>query len=661
MLFSTVAVASFAVGAFASYDGNLNFASPSFNHPSMGIDLPKVVKRHAGLEKRQANSTWDPAALNFTHGIASGDPYADSVILWTRISPQFENDRSNVTVEGTVALYSHETERYIRASTRPVCVDWQVSTDKDLNGAAVASGRAYTTSDIDYTVKVEAGGLSPFTTYYYQFTVCGSSNKSPIGRTKTAPNENDDTTQIGLAVFSCSNYPSGYFNAYGNAARRDEVDYFVHLGDYIYETSTGVLGRDARATNPPRTIYSLFDYRTRIAQYRTDLDLRLSHQNFAWVTTWDDHEVANNAWRDSSSALNNTEDSFNRAGGVSVEQRKMNAVRAYFEWMPIRQVNLDNNLRIWRNFRLGKLLDLTILDTRNYDRSITDLNWNENYLPDIYNDAGRTLMGSDQENWFYRTLRESKERGATWRVIGNQIVFSRINVTSWFGSIDLPFNYDQWDGYQSNRNRTYQVLYGDDIGNNIMLAGDSHANWVSDLVQLDSQSAPNAALNGQDGLPAYNQATGEGSIGVEFAVTAVSSSGFGGSVASANQQADELTRDNAELMWNEGYFRGYLKLTLTPEEARAEYYGAPTVRLRNAWDIPLGNFTTVSGSNRLARPIGGGSVTTGSLKDGVNPGVVTGVNSTLALNTETGEWAIPPANLIAGGNFISYARANTTA
>ncbi|TKX23601.1 putative PhoD-like phosphatase-2 [Elsinoe australis] len=660
MLFTFVAAASLAVGVAADYHGNLNYRSPSFNHPSMGLDLPKITKRHA-LEKRQANSTWDPAALNFTHGVASGDPYPDSVVLWTRISPQLENDRSNVTVEGTVPLFSHETERYIRASTRPICVDWRVSTNRNFTGPVVSSGRAYTTSDIDYTVKVEAEGLSPYTVYYYQFNVCGSSKRSPVGRTKTSPDEDDDTTNLALAVFSCSNYPSGYFNAYGNAARRDEVDYFVHLGDYIYETSSGVLGRDARATNPPKTIFSLFDYRTRIAQYRTDQDLLLSHQNFAWVTTWDDHEVANNVYRDGSSAVNNTEDSFLRSGRVSVDQRKMNAVRAYFEWMPIRQVNLDNNLRIWRNFRMGKLFDLIVLDTRNYDRSITDLNWNEDYLPKISNDAGRSMMGSEQENWFYRTLRESKQRGASWRVIGNQVVFSRVNVTSWFGTFENPFNNDQWDGYVSNRNRTFETLYSNDIGNNIMLAGDSHANWVSDLVQLDAQSAPDAALNGQDGIPAYNQATGEGSIGVEFAVTAVSSSGFGGSVASANQQASELVRDNAELMWNEGYFRGYLKLSLSTEEARAEYYGPPTVRLRTAWDLPLGNFTTASGSNHLTRPIGGGQVNAGALKDGVNPGQVNSINGTLALNTETGEWAIPPADLIAGGNFISYARANTTA
>jgi alkaline phosphatase D len=588
-----------------------------------------------------------------------GDPYPDSVILWTRISPQVENDRTNVTVAGTVPLYSHETERYIRASTSPICVEYRVSTAKNITGGVVSHGRAYTTSDIDYTVKVEAKGLSPFTVYYYQFNVCDSTKRSPIGRTKTSPDENDDTTELGLAVFSCSNYPSGYFNAYGNAARRDEVDYFVHLGDYIYETSSGVLGRDARATNPPRTIFTLYDYRARIAQYRTDSDLSLAHQNFAWVTTWDDHEVSNNGYRDGSSAVNNTESSFIRNGGVSVDQRKMNAVRAYFEWMPLRQVDLDDNLRIWRNFRMGKLFDLIVLDTRNYDRSITDLNWNTDYVTTIRNDAGRTLMGSKQENWFYRTLSESKERGASWRVIGNQIVFSRVNVSSWFGSETEPYNVDQWDGYQSNRNRTYQHLYGNKIDNTIMLAGDSHANWVSDLLWIDPESAPFASINNDVQIPPYNQATGEGAIGVEFAVTAVSSSGFSGNVAATNAQAQKLVRDNSELMWNEGYFRGYLALYLNAEEARAEYYGTPTVRSRNSYDIPLANFTVKAGANHLTRPIAGGKVASGYLKNADVPGQVTGVNSTTALDTVTGQWGPVPGALLAGGNYITYPKSGS--
>jgi alkaline phosphatase D len=177
----------------------------------------------------------------------------------------------------------------------------------------------------------------------------------------------------------------------------------------------------------------------------------------------------------SNSGMNNTEASFIKLG-LSVDQRKMNAVRAYFEYQPIRQVAMDDNLRIWRNFKLGKLVDLVMLDTRNYDRSITTLGnggYNEKYIYDISNDAGRSLMGSRQENWFYSTLIESKNRGAVWRILGSQIVFSRINQTSNYGSNLIPYNGDQWDGYMANRNRTYQTLYDFEIGNNIFIAGDS--------------------------------------------------------------------------------------------------------------------------------------------------------------------------------------------
>lgn len=217
----------------------------------------------------------------------------------------------------------------------------------------------------------------------------------------------------------------GYFNAYGNPARKDSVDYVVHLGDYIYEyAGNGDYGDGrpiGRNTNPPRIIYTLYDYRARHANYRTDQDLLLSTSQYAWIPVWDDHEVADNTYRDGSSFLSNNEASFVADGGVSVDQRKMSAVRAYFEWMPIRQVEMDDNLRIWRSFSIGTLLDLIMLDTRQYDRSITDLYTNTAYIAKIANDAGRSLMGSRQENWFYNKLGDSHDRGATWRVIGSQI------------------------------------------------------------------------------------------------------------------------------------------------------------------------------------------------------------------------------------------------
>lgn len=287
--------------------------------------------------------------------------------------------------------------------------------------------------------------------YWYQFNVCGSDNKSPLGRTKTTPEEDDDVTEIGLAVYSCSNFPFGFFNAYGNAARKDSVDYVIHLGDYIYEYKNGDYGYGqsiGRVPLPDKEIFSLYDYRKRLATYRTDLDLLASHQTFPWVPVWDDHEVADNTYRDGSSELNNTEDSFIKDGGVSVDQRKMNAVRAYFEWMPIRQVEMDDNLRIWRSFKLGNLADLIMLDTRQYDRSITDLYWNTDYVHSIADDAGRSLMGSRQENWFYNQLSSSSKRGATWRIIGSQIVFSRVNQSIAFGD-ESPLNNDAWDGVSS--------------------------------------------------------------------------------------------------------------------------------------------------------------------------------------------------------------------
>ncbi|KAF2870418.1 putative alkaline phosphatase [Massariosphaeria phaeospora] len=609
---------SLATVIAASWDGNLNYHSPSRRHPEFGIDVPRVAKR--GLQPRD----WDPKELNFTHGVASGDPYPDSVILWTRVSPTLENDRSNVTVEGNVPLYNHDTETYIKASQNPICVQYQVGPDQNFS-TVVEKGTAYTTSDIDYTVKIEAKNLQPFTTYYYQFTVCGSNNKSPLGRTKTAPGADDDVSKIGLAVHSCSNYPNGYFNAYGNAARKDNVDYVVHLGDYIYETGKGKAGKDERASSPSGTIFTLYDYRTRIAQYRTDLDLLHSHRIFPWITTWDDHEVSNNGYRDGSSALNNTEESFIKSGGISVDQRKMNAVRAYFEWMPIRQVDLDDNLRIWRSFPMGKLLDLIMLDTRNYDRSITTLGWNDEYISLIKDDASRSLMGSHQENWFYNQLSASAARGATWRIVGNQIIFARLNNTARSSNW---LNADQWDGYTANRNRTLAHLYAHGIANTAFLAGDSHANWVSDLVWLDEKP--------------YDRVTGAGAIGVEFAGTAVSSSGYGGNDSvGAERKAKGLVADNAELQWSEGFYRGYYELWVSGEEMRAEYYGCPTVATRNPYELPLANFTVKAGENRLQRSggdgnssVAGGVVEAGGLQRGETRG------SNLTLDTQTGEWKV---------------------
>ncbi|KAF2033950.1 phosphodiesterase/alkaline phosphatase D precursor [Setomelanomma holmii] len=600
--------------ASASWSKNLNYRSPSEHHPSLGISIHRVVKRN------DPASSYDPVKLNFTHGVASGDPYPNSVILWTRVAPENDNSNSSLSVTGYAPLFDHDNEKYVKVSKSPICVEYKVAQDKSLS-QVVDSGTVFTSSDVDFTIKIEAKNLKAYTTYYYQFNVCGSSNKSPIGRTKTTPHADDDITAVSIAVYSCANYPFGFFNAYGNPVRKDSVDYVVFLGDYIYEYKNGYYGWGdsiGRIPQPDKEIFTLYDYRKRLATYRTDLDLVASHQAYPWIPTWDDHEVADNVYRDGSAELNNTEDSFLKDGGISVDQRKMNAVRAYFEWMPIRQVDMDDNLRIWRTFSIGKLVDLLMLDTRNYDRSITDLYWNTKYIGEIADDAGRSLMGSRQENWMYRTLSESAERGAIWRVIGSQILFSRANQSTLNNN---QVNLDAWEGYGANKNRTLNHLYSNGINNNVFLAGDSHASWVSDLVWLDEEE--------------YDPVTGAGSIGVEFAGTAISSPcpyGENITLARANNFSSILQSANSELQWSDLYYRGYFELHFTRDKVDANFFGIPNTRLYNGWEIPLANFTVRSGANRLQRPVAGGVVESGSLKFGRV------VQDNVTLDTASGKW-----------------------
>ncbi|KAL7775632.1 hypothetical protein CFE70_009476 [Pyrenophora teres f. teres 0-1] len=603
MLSILLAAAPLISFACASFEGNLNYHSPSRRHKGLGIDVPKVAKR--SLVKRA--TPWDPTQLNFTHGVASGDPYSRSVILWTRIAPSSEHNRSNVTVSGNVAFYNHDTEKYIKASPNPICVDYRIGTDSNFTIVA-DHGQAYTTSDIDFTVKIEARNLTPFTQYYYQFNVCGSSNKSPLGRTKTSPDENDEVSKIGLAVFSCSNWQNGYFNVYGNAARKDNVDFFVHLGDYIYESAKGKLGQDPRATNPSREIVTLYESANIAATRIFGLHTKISHGSQPGMIM--QHEQ---------------------------HRTELLEIWRYYADMQrsIRQVNMDDNLRIWRNFKMGKLFDLIMLDTRNYDRSITTLDWNDDYIEDLKDDASRSLMGSLQENWFYNQLSKSHERGATWRIIGNQIIFSRMNNSAVYSNW---LNADQWDGYTANRNRTLHHLYNNKIPNTAFLAGDSHANWVSDLVWLDETP--------------YDQATGAGAIGVEFAGTAVSSSGYGAgrSIANSSDRSAALVRDNRELQWTEGYYRGYYELYISPEELNAQYFGSPSVASRNPFDISLANFTVKAGANHLQRSNGTVVATDGHVESGALQRGPT-IPTNLTLNTLTGKWNVTGFEKM----FVTYA------
>ncbi|PGH05353.1 hypothetical protein AJ79_06822 [Helicocarpus griseus UAMH5409] len=593
---------SLGSAASASFSQNLNYRSPSNNHPDLGIALNKVHKRNV------PSSPFKPEELFFTHSVASGDPYPDSVILWTRISPTYENSDSNVTVSGTAPLYDHDNEKYVAVSTAPVCVDYKVAEDEKLENVA-SEGEVWTSSDVDYTVKVEASGLKPYTTYYYQFTVCDSDNASPVGRTKTTPRKGDEVNNdINLSVFSCSNYPQGFFNAYGNAARKDNADYVLHLGDYIYEHKEGGYGWGYSMDRIPQpadhNIKTLHDYRQRYASYRTDADLAYSHSRFPWITVWDDHEVENNIWKAGSSAMNNTEDSFIKAGGISIDQVKANAVRAHFEWMPIRQVDMDDTLRIWRNFEIGDLFSLIMLDTRVYDRSITDLTWNTDHLDDVRDEQSRSLMGPRQEVWFYRQLRESAKRNAKWRIVGQQILISDINTGS-----DNGYNADAWDGYRANKNRTLSTILDNKIDNTIFLAGDTHAAYVSDLVYTGEHE--------------YDPKTGSGAIGVELGGTAVTSpgpAGQNGTYEEGEKESKRFVKESVPLQWQESYYRGYYEMSINYERVLASFFGIPDIRTRNGKEIKLASFEVLDGANKLTRNEDGiptvGKAVGGSLKNG---------------------------------------------
>ncbi|KAG8742992.1 hypothetical protein FRC10_000562 [Ceratobasidium sp. 414] len=497
-----------------------------------------------GASFSNAPSVWS-GGITFTHNVASGDPLDTSVLLWTRAYPQGSGPDQSV----------------------PVCVQYQVYDSEQLKGNVIAKGSAFTSWDVDFTVKVEANGLKADTWYWYArytFNDCTNpSTISPVGRTRTLASADTPAAEVNggkpftLAVFSCSNFGFGYFNAYGYAAKQTNADIMVHLGDYIYEYAEGDYGNGApiNRTVSNSELATLADYRARLARYRTDEYLLYSHQNFPWILVWDDHEVADNTWKAGSANSNDTPKGCKLApSGICFSERKISAVRAYHEWIPIRQVALDDKLRIWRNFQIGKLLDLTMLDTRQYDRDLTDVYYNTGYVDQIHKGENRSMMGFKQEKWLYDQLLSSKNRGAVWRVIGQQVVFTQIGI---FGK----FNLDSWDGYTANRRRILDLLYKEKIDNTVILGGDSHANWVSDLA-CDKTT--------------YNPKTGQGAIGVEFAGTAISSpSPFGAGVSPtiANAISEVLVIANTDLQWSEGSWRGFFTLSLAEKNLTAKYVG----------------------------------------------------------------------------------------
>ncbi|MCZ6521709.1 MAG: alkaline phosphatase D family protein [Bacteroidetes bacterium] len=495
------------------------------------IDKPKIP-----LRNDSTSVYYEDVLKPFYHGVASGDPLSDRVIIWTRITPEYQMSIVNIT--------------------------WEVATDQTFSDI-VNKGTVKTDSTKDYTIKVDVTNLQPGSTYYYRFSGLGGT--SLVGRTRTL---SATTSKLKLAIVSCSNFEAGYFNAFGRIAEIEDLDAVVHLGDYIYEYESGKYGNESldRKHLPSFEIVTLRDYRTRYAQYRLDPDFRKVHQNHPFISIWDDHEIANNAFMDG--AQNHQQ---NQEGSYLI--RKKAAVQTYMEWMPIREVNGD---KIYRSFEFGDLAELIMLDGRLEGRvaPVDSISHTEYWGKD------RTMISQQQMEWLMEKLTTSS---ALWKIIGNPVIFSDFNMSSiWDGADER--NLDSWDGYPAQKKMISDQLSQQQVENVLIVTGDTHTSMAFECIAN--------ALDDKEPSPAF---------AVEFATPSISSSNPGTYdppevVLQREQGAYEA---NPHMKYVNLSDHGYLILQIEPDVARAEWHYVDRVdSISN--QVSLGkSFIVKSGSYKL--------------------------------------------------------------
>jgi alkaline phosphatase D len=541
----------------------------------VGAATPAIA--HGGLGQSHSE-TWTPRPTDlvpgkvFRHGVASGDPLKDRVILWTRITP-----KHNVSVP----------------------VECAVATDPNMR-RVVARYRGTTGSERDFTVKFDAYGLKPDQTYYYQFIAMREA--SPIGRTRTLPQRTD---RVRFALASCSNWPAGFFAAYGHLAKKHDIDAVLHVGDYIYEYANEQYGNGTplgRVPAPNKEIVSLNDYRTRYAQYRTDVHLQAAHRQHPWIVVWDDHEIANDAW--SGGAENHN------PGEGDWQARKRSATRAWYEWLPVRdpQRFWDAPGRIYRSFQFGDLVTLDMLDTRNAGREqqipgLIDLNTlnlvplegtPEQVFAEIsrrvagYNNPERQLLGKEQEKWLAQQLLEPSSRRTKWHVLGQQVMMGQLSVSNAaLPGIRLPLNTDQWDGYAGARERLLQFIQANGIKNVIVLTGDIHSSWANDIARN-----PYAA--------GYNPS--KDSLAVEFVCPGISSPFFTDPNPQIVKGFECVARaTNPHTRFVDLEKNGYVVIDIDRTRARSEWYHLDNVLNPDSTEMMTAAVQVDAGRNYITK------------------------------------------------------------
>lgn len=507
----------------------------------------------------------------FQHGVASGDPLSDAVIIWTRVS-----------VDGDLGCD----------------VSWEVATSADFS-TVVKQGVYTTDSSRDHTVKIDVDGLSANSSYYYRFKALDF--VSQIGRSRTLADGTAD--HLRLAVLSCASYPHGFFNAYRRVAERADLDCVIHLGDYVYEYGNDGYGGDVQAGgrtyDPPHEMVSLEDYRRRYAHYKKDLDLQRCHQQHPFICVWDDHEFTNDAWSGGAENHNASEGDWSARAAI--------ARKVYNEWMPIRLPEPSNDGRIYRTFSFGNLVDLIMLDTRFTGRdqplpgilpadipAVGGFGFVDASLPGggDFTDPARDLLGDNQRQFLQDNMQNS---GARWKLLGQQVMFGQLKLVGEPNALNLLnpggqggvfLNTDQWDGYPRSRERVWEMIRnsGQAVNDVVVLTGDIHTAWSMDITEDPNNPA------------SYNPLSGEGAMAVEFVATSVSSPGL--------DEVRELGEEGLKLMNPHMKYvnlqqHGYLLLDINEQRCQGEHWFVDSIAGPSRGESLAAAHFTASGENRL--------------------------------------------------------------